>query len=95
MQKDELYYNMILDFNFYKVREVMNHLDWYWFGDTTAPSVRCMQQTVNRLFNDAYNASLYCGESFTAGTGGFQVTVNANVNYASLKFIVEESNSED
>lgn len=95
MEKDELYYNMILDFNFYKVREVMNYLDWYWFGDTTAPSVRRMQQTVNKLFNDAYNASLNCGEMWTTATGGFQVTVDANSNYASLKFIVEESNSED
>lgn len=87
---DPLFEDMIRNFNFYKVREVMLHLDWKWHnGPSTpvVPTVAMMKEMVWYLYNIIKNKG-------AVESGGFKVTVNRNAGTATLSFILEESYGE-
>lgn len=94
MAEDVLFEQMIQDFNFYKVREVMRFLDWKWFdscGDV--PTVSMMKDAVVSLYKSAVKGSISQESQYTVSSGGFSVTVDFNNNTASLSFAIEETDA--
>jgi hypothetical protein len=80
------------DFNFVKVHDVMNYLDWTWGGNEHNPSQKQMIVAVEELFEHAIERS---SQEFTHVyhySGGFRVTIynNGKVN---IQFVVEETES--
>lgn len=89
-QSDPLFEDMIRNFNFYKVREVMLHLDWKWHNSPSTPvvpTVAMMKEMVHHLYSSIK-------EKGTVESGGFRVFVNRKKQIANLSFVVEESYGE-
>lgn len=92
--EDEVFNEMISQFNFYKVREVMRFLDWKWWPNLDdVPTVTEMKNCVHTLYRSAKNAGSKMGELVSVSSGGFTVTVDRKNNTAILQFIIEESTS--
>ena len=94
MSRDELIDKMVTDlmedFDFETVHQVMVNLDWEWDignGEMAVPSTYRIMKTADRLLREA--ASHY-GEknAFCTGTGGFQATLDEGI--LTLQFILRE-----
>lgn len=94
MSREELIDTMVTDvmedFDFETVHQVMVNLDWEWDignGEMTIPSTYRMMKTADRLLRKA--ASHY-GEknAFCTGTGGFLATLDGEC--LTLQFILRE-----
>lgn len=72
------------NFNFSKVHNVMEFLDWRWYGEGV-PSQIQMIETVKNLFNHALNEN-----SVSTGTGGFYVELHKN-EIVEIRFVLAES----
>lgn len=82
--------NIIEEFDFEKVHNVMKFLNWEWH-DTGVPDVKELKAQATELLNDAYEGSLKnANKTWNISTGGFLATVSIEANYVSLKFIIEE-----
>ena len=95
MTQDQLIERMIADimedFDFEKVRNVMMYLDWKWDvvnGEMTVPSIYRMTRQAERLLRDA---AKYYGKKdrYTISTGGFTATLYEDT--LGLSFELEEN----
>lgn len=92
--EDEVFNEMISQFNFYKVREVMRFLDWkWWTNPNDVPTVTEMKVSVYQLYLSAKNSSSKKGKPVSVSSGGFTVTVDRKNHTAILQFVIEESTS--
>lgn len=78
-------------FNFDKVRNVMDYLDWHWGGNELPPSRVEMRDMVTHLFEDALRFSRD-DNGITCGSGGFQIQIFRSGN-VEIRFIVEVTHS--
>lgn len=92
--EDESFNEMISQFNFYKVREVMRFLDWkWWTNPNDVPTVTEMKNAVYSLYRSAKNSSPTAGATSTVESGGFVVTVDRKNKTAILRFCIEASDA--
>lgn len=90
--EDEVFNEMISQFNFYKVREVMRFLDWKWDNGTNdIPTIAMMKSAVMRLLGCAMIDSKFSSKPSTISSGGFAVTADFANQTAVLSFVIEES----
>ena len=86
----ENYENAVEGFNFYKVKLVMQALDWTWGGSTDSPTIFEMENCVHRLYENAL-AQIQKGKSNGyCASGGFVVQIYES-NGVSIEFVAEES----
>lgn len=91
---DEVFNEMVSQFNFYKVREVIRFLDWkWWTNPDDVPTVTEMKNAVYSLYQSAKNSSPIVGATSTVESGGFVVTVDRRNKTAILRFCIEESDA--
>jgi len=78
------------NFDFHKVRRVMELLDWRWqHAENGVPEIHEMVETATRLLND-----LVEGNSKETGTGGFTAywfQDEPHEKEPALRFVVEDS----
>jgi len=79
------------DFDFEKVHNTMNYLDWHWGGDNHAPSLVQMIELVKELFECAMNDFK---ETVCTSSGGFRVRIYEK-GRVEIQFVVTESYSSD
>ncbi len=93
------YIQEIMDeFDFDRVHEVMKHLDWKWYmGDysTYVPTVRQIKERVFKQLNEVKEEAKSRKCNTIIATGGFESEAFYNkdtgkVDYFTLKFVVEE-----
>lgn len=81
--------DIMLNFDFEKVHDVMDHLDWRWLGDSTPPSKETLRRAARELLEGA------CSERTDISTGGFRAVYSEDGTddddpYLGLEFIVED-----
>jgi hypothetical protein len=87
------------EFDFDKVREVMRYLDWKWRGEEV--TVKMLEKTARRLLREAADLRLgdykdtHWEQGIICGTGGFQAMAFCNedktkVDALDLKFVLTE-----
>lgn len=99
-ERDQNAIDEVMDnFNFEKVRQVMQFLDWGWGmePDKAVPDVPTLKKTARSLLKDATHRINNGAEQSRQATGGFEVFAyrdpkdDANVPvYLELKFVVED-----
>ena len=67
--------DIIMDeFDFAKVKRVMDHLDWQWVGtEEGVPTIGEMRRLVRDLMARSYDYATKSGKDSLDGTGGFVV----------------------
>lgn len=84
----------VSNFEFWKIKVVMNALDWKWgFSEMRTPSVDEMEETVGELFESVLSQLKDGQEEGNCSSGGFKVIVYPN-NLVVVQFIAEDSDSE-
>lgn len=93
MTKDEIYEEMISEFDFEKVHKVMTLLDWTWVDSgKLPPTIERMKMTVRELFDQIYSSvNRDKRDHSVIATGGFQITYTEckSYNMYELEFVVE------
>jgi hypothetical protein len=80
-------------FDFGKVYDIMNCLDWYWQGDSHPPfTIQMINMVKDELFKIAIHN--FKGDETRASSGGFTVIIHES-GRVRIQFIVEESYSHD
>jgi hypothetical protein len=59
------------NFDFIKVNEVMKFLNWTWFGGEV-PNIAKLIMRASELLEDVYNACEQNKDEYTISTGGFE-----------------------
>lgn len=79
------------NFNFAKVKLVMETLNWKWYG-TGVPSIQQMQNITHKLLVDACSDCFEFNKNGYHGTGGFVAECYklAHDYEVTLKFVAEE-----
>jgi hypothetical protein len=84
--------NILDEFDFNRVQETMEALDWQWWDVEGIPSISDLRRRARSLLEDVYNKS--DEHLVTTSTGGFEasrVMMVGDLNkYLSLKFVVAE-----
>ena len=97
MEKEKLIKKMIAqvmnDFDFMKVRNVMAHIGWKWVNGRGKEEVPTLYQLIKVGEDLLQTCAAYYGEKdyYMAETGGFRATLNEDK--LNLEFILEESMS--
>ena len=80
---------ILKNFDFEKVHEVMNHLNWVWYNNEEykVPSVKELKRTAKELIKQIKKADVDC-----ISTGGFEV--RKNEDRIILQFVLESSDIE-
>jgi len=97
--------DILTEFDFYKVHEVMVAFDWKWASThPSVPSIKDLKDTARQLLISVYNLrkneykETHPEVPVTCGTGGFRATALCNedgvVDFLKLEFIVTEWESE-
>ena len=75
---------ILKNFDFKKVHEVMNHLNWVWYNneDYKVPSVKELKRTAKELIKQIKKADVDC-----IATGGFEVRKDKET--ITLQFVLE------
>jgi hypothetical protein len=90
--------NILDDFDFHRVQQVMIALDWKWATAVDGvPYVGELRKQARSLLEDVYRyEDTAC---ITMGCGGFEATrlmeVGSLTKYLSIKFVVEERNNHE
>jgi hypothetical protein len=74
-------------FDFHKVKQVMEVLDWQWHSCAGIPEIADMRKAVRELMRDSYK---YKEDECTSSTGGFEVYYYRPDDYFHVGFIVED-----
>lgn len=87
----EIIDEVINDFNFNRVHDVMKYMNWKWSGEV--PSIEKLKTKASNLLQDVYIKYLinHADEQYTIRVGGLEVYYT-NINgedYFELKFILE------
>ena len=89
-KQQEIVDDIMDNFDFDKVHNVMVELDWGWGdsdGNLSIPEIWELKKSARRLLKESME------EGLCVATGGFQVDKDGD--YISLKFIVEEWDNYD
>lgn len=80
---------ILKNFDFEKVHEVMNHLNWVWCDkdEYKVPSVKELKRTAKELIKKIKKADVDC-----IATGGFEVRKDKDT--ITLQFVLESSDIE-
>jgi hypothetical protein len=90
--------NILDDFNFVRVNQAMEALDWQWaLAEDGVPSMGELRRQARELLEGAYHQAP--SPYYSVGTGGFEATRTMETGdlnkYLSLKFVVSEWNNYD
>ena len=67
VSRDDMVEEIMSNFDFEKVKKIMDYLDWRWRNDTTTPTIKELRKTAL----DCLNVVKYKDEYSTCSTGGF------------------------
>lgn len=81
------------NFNFHKVQEVMDAIDWKWHSVNGVPTLTDLRKQARQLLTNAYEMGRGSGKEFTVSTGGFSATFDPRESYLGLSFIVSDWNN--
>ena len=85
-EEPELIEELIAEFDWSKVRRVMEELDWTWWGNAAPPTYEEMHECVRGLYS-SIKSRVENNEYAYAATGGFKLTFNPDEdNELSLVF---------
>lgn len=77
---------LIENFEWEKVRRIMEELDWTWWGNENSPTIEEMKECVRNLYSSIENR-IEKNEYCFCATGGFKLTFNPDEdNELSLVF---------
>ena len=82
-------------FDFKKVKDIMDHMDWTWYGTEGVPQIWEIRQKARQLLRDAYHGLLSedTYPEYTTGTGGLVATAYrdsiVDTVYFKLQFVLE------
>lgn len=90
--------NILDEFDFHRVQQVMIALNWQWVTAVDGvPYVGELRRQARGLLEEVYNKP--ASPFFMVGTGGFEAMRTMETGdlnkYLSLKFVVEEGNNYD
>ena len=92
--KDDIDY--ILDnFDFERVKIVMDCLEWYWFDLDEVPSIGHLRKTARELLKEVLTKGIKNNKDFFQSTGGFEVKYFKSDNLLELSFVVEDYSNID
>jgi hypothetical protein len=90
----QLVEDCLMQFNFHKVRRVMEFLEWTWCGSLTQPSIKELKQEAEDRLNSAVDAYEKYGQGYGySSCGGF--SAYAYEGSVSLSFNIEEVDAEE
>jgi len=72
LNKEKAINEIIEEFDFEKVKKVMELLEWTWH-DVGIPSIGKLVKTAEKLLNDCFDKCLDNKADYFVGTGGFMV----------------------
>jgi hypothetical protein len=89
--------NVVNNFDFSKVYQVMNILDWTWYDSGETPSQSKLIEGATQVFESALNkfSKNKNNEEIRMGSGGFYVSIFSITEIVVLEFVVEEQHSCD
>lgn len=89
--------NVMDNFDFDRVKKVMDALEWGWAvdnpeysGQTEIPELSDIRKMARKLMKEAYELSVKEGCGYTIATAGFEAYCDAGDDYLSLKFVVTD-----
>ena len=83
--------NYILDnFDFERVKKVVDCLDWHWVSCEDTPSTYELRTCARKLLEEVMYKGQKQEEDIEISKGGFIVSYFYNDNFLSLSFIVED-----
>ncbi len=97
-QEQEEYFNNVLweyvleEFDFHKVKRVMDFLEWQWQFKT--PTVSDIINNARRLCFSAYSDSIKESQFCLCGSGGLEASYTPEIKSLELKFIAESIDTE-
>lgn len=84
----------ILDnFDFERIKIVMDCLEWYWVSYDTIPSIGEMRKYARELLKEALSKGVENKKDTKISIGGFRASYLRNEDFLSLDFIVEEQDN--
>lgn len=87
--------NYILDnFDFEKVKIIMECLEWYWVSCDTIPSIGEMRKCARGLLKEALLKGVENKKDMEISIGGFKALYLRNGDFLELSFIVEEGDND-
>lgn len=90
---DNVLWEYVLEeFDFQKVKRIMDYLEWQWQFKT--PTVSDIINNAYRLCFQAYSESIKDSQFCLVGTGGFEASYTPEIKSLELKFIVESIDTE-
>ena len=95
MNIEKNYQQALEQFDFQKVYNVMEFLQWHWYNKKSIPAITELKKQVDYLYKECLKSLKDENRDCAiVSTGGFEVTVyKAGTVY--IKFIVEQSYSEE
>jgi hypothetical protein len=93
-KQESIIEDILMQFNFHKVRRVMEFLEWTWCGNSESPSINELRNEARNYLEHAFNyLNTSSNQSYAmSSSGGF--TAYAYENSASLAFNAEEVDAE-
>jgi len=79
---------ILANFDFEKVRKVMELLNWKWVDSEKTPTIGELYQTAEQLLNMVSNSLFTTSDQSTEELGGFVATIYDNGDLR-LSFVVE------
>lgn len=94
MKKEELIENILENFDFEKVKKVMDFLGWTYYDSEETPSTYRLIKSAKRLLEDTYERALNNKTLYSTSCGGFKVMAHyceekEEIFSLSLEFILE------
>lgn len=84
---------MLDNFNFHKVCDIMEYLDWKWGGKV--PTIVEMKETVRSIVGTAIGEATFHKEATMVATGGFMVRYDPSDDVLWIGFVPEDQDSLD
>lgn len=82
------FFEVLENFNFHKVREIMRLTDWTWRFNDDQPTIKEMKSKCKNLFGDALSSFMKDRTLTITRGGGFEIIVDNMV--VEIRFIAEE-----
>ena len=96
LDKEKAIAEIIEEFDFEKVKSVMDFLKWTWHSvnnETGIPSTGKLVKEAEKLLNEAWDKALELREDYMVGTGGFKAVAlyeDAEVCQIDLSFVLTD-----
>jgi len=93
----EIIDEIIENFNFNNVHDVMKYTNWTWYEKVIVPPIEELKNKASDLLQEAYNGYFERGngENYCVATGGFEASYmyDDNKDCFELKFVLESVNN--